>query len=474
MTGTDFICLTPFLIIALAPVIIMLTIAFKRHYEVIYGFSLTAYLIAFISVFFISRFVPHLITPLFIIDNFSLFIIGIITVSGIFLTVLSHDYLIQQLGEKEEYFIILFIASLGASVLAASNHIVSFFLGLETLSISLYILIAYKRQYNYSIEAGMKYLILASVSSAILLFGMALVYTGTGKMGFNEIAFAIITSGGTTPLILAGFGMILVGIGFKLALVPFHMWTPDVYQGAPAPVSAFVASVSKGAVMAVLIRFFYIANGFQLHALVIIISVIAIFSMFTGNFLALRQQNIKRLLAYSSIANLGYLLVPLLIGGKNGIQSAIFYLISYFIATIGAFGIVSLLSVCGQDAEDITNYKGLFWKKPWIAVVLTLIMLSLAGIPITAGFIAKFYIVIEGLRTNLWILVISLIINSIISLYYYLRVITTMFSESGDEKIPVVSLSGNIVLGLIAAGILWLGIQPGWLLNIINRISGLN
>ena len=473
MTLTDFFCLLPFLVIAGAPLIMMLTIAVKRNYEVIYGFTVIAFLCALLSVLVLLAFVPHVISPLFIFDRFGLFFLVMILVAGLLVAILSHDYLKQQLGQKEEYFIILFIATFGALILVVATHFVSFFLGIETLSVSLYVLIAYKRHSDYSIEAGVKYLILASVSSAFLLFGMALIYAGTGTMEFSGIALSISKSNAFSPIMLAGFGMTIVGIGFKLAVVPFHMWTPDVYQGAPAPITAFIATASKGAVMALLLRFFYSFNAFQYQAFVVIISIIAVLSMFVGNLLAIKQQNVKRILAYSSIANLGYLLVTVLTGGNSGIHAAIFYLIAYFVTTIGAFGVVSILSVCGDDADQIENYKGLFWRRPWVALVLTLAMLSLAGIPLTAGFMSKFYIVYAGIKSGLWLLVVSLIINSVISLYYYLRVVTTMFSATNQEVVPPVSFSGNFVLVVIALGILGLGILPGWLLNMISQFGGL-
>jgi NADH:ubiquinone oxidoreductase subunit 2 (chain N) len=265
----------------------------------------------------------------------------------------------------------------------------------------------------------------------------------------------------------------MVGIGFKLALVPFHMWTPDVYQGAPAPVTAFIATVSKGAVMAVLIRFFFNIRGFDNQYIFIVISGIAILSMFIGNLLAIRQQNIKRLLAYSSIANMGYLIIILLTGTDKGIQASIFYLISYFITTIGAFGVITLLSTCKHEAEKIEDYKGLFWKRPWIALVFTLSLLSLAGIPVTAGFVAKFYVIFEGMKAGLMVLVFSMIINSVIGLYYYLRVITAMFSPANETELPMLTLTGKIALSLITISILLLGVYPGWLINIIMKFIAL-
>jgi NADH-quinone oxidoreductase subunit N len=272
-----------------------------------------------------------------------------------------------------------------------------------------------------------------------------------------------------SPLVLSGFGMMMVGVGFKLALVPFHMWTPDVYQGAPAPVSAYIATVSKGAVMAILIRFFFILKGFSNQYLFVTISGIAILSMFVGNILAIRQKNIKRLLGYSSIANMGYLIIILLTGSNRGVQASIFYLISYFFTTIGAFGVISLLSTNEYEAEKIEDFKGLFWKRPWLAIVFTLSLLSLAGIPVTAGFIAKFYVILEGMKAGLIVLIISMIINSVIGLYYYLRIITMLFSTANETKLPELSFFGNITLAIIAISILLLGIYPGWLIDIIVR-----
>jgi NADH-quinone oxidoreductase subunit N len=471
MTGTDFYSLTPFLILAMAPIIIMIVISIYRNYEVVFGFSVLSFIAAIASIFYILPVIPHSIPPLFIIDKYSLFFLGIILFSALLVTFLSYDYLKQLDGIREEYYIILFTSTLGASLLAVANHFILFFIGIETLTLSLYILIAFEKSKSRSIEAGIKYLVLASVSSAFLLFGMGLVYVTFGTMQFTAIISAMSHLKQLPVLFIYGFGMMLVGIGFKLALVPFHMWTPDVYQGAPAPVSSYIATVSKGAVLAVFIRFFFNIKGFENQSIFIVISGIAILSMFVGNLLAIQQKNIKRLLAYSSIANMGYLIIILLTGSDKGIQSAIFYLITYFITTIGAFGVISLLSSKDFEAENIEDYKGLFWKKPWTAAVFTLCLLSLAGIPITAGFIAKFYLIYEGMKAGLMILIFSMIINSVIGLYYYLRVITTMFSTAGKAELSSVSILGKITLTIITLGILILGVYPGWLIDIIVKYA---
>lgn len=469
MTGTDFLCLTPIMIIAGAPIVIMLTVAFRRAFMVIFGFSLLAFILSFFSIYFLIPSIPHQVSSLLRFDGFTILLSAIIILASIVVTILSKSYILYQESEKEEFFIVLFIAALGSLILVAANNFVTLFLGLETLSISLYILIAYRRALSHSIEAGVKYLVLASVSSAFLLFGMGLIYTDTGSLEFSKIASILSTTNYSNPLFLAGFGMMMVGLGFKLALVPFHMWTPDIYQGAPVPVATFIATVSKGAVMAVFLRFFYAIKGFDNYDFIVIITVIALVSMLVGNLLAISQQNVKRILAYSSISNMGYLMVTLLVGGESGIPAAIFYILSYTVTTLGAFGVVALLSDREHDADMLEDYKGLFWKRPWMAFVFTLAMLSLAGIPLTAGFMAKFYIVFAGIDSNLWLLVGGLIINSVIGLYYYLRVVSTMFSTANDRKLPVISFTGQFVLGLIVIGIIGLGVFPEWIFQLISK-----
>ncbi|HAH25635.1 MAG TPA: NADH-quinone oxidoreductase subunit N [Prolixibacteraceae bacterium] len=468
MNGTDFLSLTPLMIVAAAPIIIMLTIAFRRAFMVIFWFSLVAFIASLLSFFFVIPSLPHQVSSLLIIDRFTALLSSIILLASIVVTLLSKEYLLYQESEKEEFFIILFIATLGSLILVAANNFITLFLGLETLSISLYIMIAYRRLLDHSIEAGVKYLVLASVSSAFLLFGMGLIYTDTGSLEFSKIAVLLSSTNYSDPLLLIGFGMMLVGLGFKLALVPFHTWTPDIYQGAPVPVATFIATVSKGAVMAVFLRFFYTIRGYDIYYFIEIITLIALVSMFVGNLLAIRQQNVKRILAYSSISNMGYLLVTLLVGGENGIPAAIFYIIAYIFTTLGAFGVIALLSTREHNAEMLEDYKGLFWKRPWIAFVFTLSMLSLAGIPLTAGFMSKFYIVFAGIDSKLWLLVVSLILNSVISIYYYLRVVSTMFSTPNEQKFPAITFTGQFVLGLIVIGIFGLGIFPQWIFQLIS------
>src|SRR5688572_24688382 len=308
MSRTDFLNVIPLFILTSSAILIMFSISVKRNHKLIYVITAVSLIADFIYLVMYNATVKWVIEPLFVFDGFGIFNMGLILLTSFAITMISYAYFEQREERKEEYYILLILATLGACALVISKHFVSLFLGLEILSVSLYSMIAYLRTRERSDEAGLKYLIMAAFSSAFILFGMALVYMVTGSMEFNGIAKVISGFEQLPVLLLMGFGMMIVGIGFKLSLVPFHMWAADVYEGAPAPVTAFIATVSKGGIMALLIRFFTLINGYQYESLMIIFTVIAIASMFVGNFLALRQRNIKRVLAYSSIAHIGYLL----------------------------------------------------------------------------------------------------------------------------------------------------------------------
>ena len=473
MNAQDFYVLIPLIIIALASIVIIITIAMKRYHAVVNVFSLLAFIAAFISLFYVADYMPRQVTPLLIIDNYALFYWGLIFAGAFFVVLLSYKYLNDRDINREEYYILIFNAVLGSVIIAASNHFISFFLGLELLSVSLYVLIAYPRFNDKPIEAGIKYLILAAASSAFLLYGMALVYADTGSMFFPDIVKALVSGTMISPFPIFGFALMIVGIGFKLAIVPFHLWTPDVYEGAPAPVTAFIATISKGGVFAFLLRLFYQLNLYSYYPLVAIFTVIAVASMFTGNLLALKQTNVKRILAYSSIAHLGYLLVAFLAAGTMGINAATFYLVAYFITTLGAFGVVTIMSGKDDEAEDIEDYKGLYHNRPVTAAIFTAMLFSLAGIPLTAGFIGKYYVLLSGVNTALWVLVISLVINSVIGLYYYLRIIAAMYSRPDtDVSNPAAgfTLSTGFALGILTLLLLWFGLAPAGILNLIKSL----
>ncbi len=471
MNIADLTVLSPFIILAATAVVVMLAIAFYRDHKLTVILTLSGLVLSAASLPSIVCLVPRLVTPLLILDQYALFYIGLIIAAGFSISALAYSYLELHGGHKEEFYLLLIIATLGCSVLAAANHFASFFLGIELLSVSLYALAAYLRHSDRGIEAGVKYLILAAVSSAFILFGMALVYAETGSMAFGSIA--AFAAGAHGLIFLSGLVMILVGLGFKLAVVPFHLWTPDVYEGAPAPVTAFIATASKGAVFSLALRYFSLIDIHAHPSLFAIFTIIAVASMFFGNLLALFQANVKRILAYSSISHLGYLLVTILASGPMAATAAAFYLTAYFITTLGAFGIVTLLSEQDRDADRMADYQGLAWRRPWLAGVFTVMLFSLAGLPLTAGFVGKFYIIAAGAGSALWFAIVIMIINSVIGLFYYLRIVIAMFSASEKEStIPARhSRSGNAVLATLAILLIWLGVYPGPMIEIIRAVT---
>jgi NADH-quinone oxidoreductase subunit N len=463
MNIVDLAALSPYLALSVTAVITMVVLAFYRNHKTTAILTLMGLAISALCISGISSLHPRNVTPLLSIDQYGLFFLGLLVLSGFAIAVMSYSYLEKHEGHREEFYILLMLALLGCSVLTAATHFASFFLGIELLSVSLYALAGYFRHSDRSVEAGVKYLILAAVSSAFILFGMALVYAETGSMAFAEITSAAAGAQVRHLPFLSGVAMIVVGLGFKLAVVPFHLWTPDVYEGAPAPVTAFIATISKGAVFSLLMRYFDYVGIQAFGVLGLIVTVIAIASMFVGNLLALLQTNIKRILAYSSISHLGYLLVAVLAGGPMGHIAAAFYLSAYFITTLGAFGVVTTLSGAERDADQMDDYRGLVRRRPLLAGIFIAMLFSLAGIPLTAGFIAKFYIVAAGIGSALWLVMIVLAINSVIGLYYYLRIIVVMFAPVGSEidKGPEISRSDSIVLASLAICLIWLGIYPG-------------
>jgi NADH-quinone oxidoreductase subunit N len=472
MTPLQFYALLPFILLATASIVVILLIAFRQSHTVI---QITGFLMMCTVIFamwYVRDTLPVEVAPLLVVDGFAALFTGLIIFSVLVIGLLSFIYFEDREENPKEYYILFFLSTLGAAILTISRHFISFFIGLELLTVSLYALIAYLRNRNNAIEAGMKYLVLAALSSAFLLFGMALIYMETGSMEFTAIAKKLTAS---SALFNTGLGLMVVAIGFKLALVPFHLWAADVYQGAPSPVTALIATVSKIGVFAVLLRF---GQGIQLQTYpmaLYIIAAIAILSMIAGNILALQQQNIKRLLAYSSIAHFGYLLVAFLPGNATGVEAAVFYLLAYSITILAAFGIITLLSTRQKDAENLEVYRGLFWRSPLMAAVLTIAMLSLAGIPLTAGFIGKFMVLTSGVQEKLWLPVFVLVLTSVFGLYYYLRIISMLFAEAPaagpKEKVlhPFFYTATYTALIALALLLFWMGVFPGTVIQGIKE-----
>jgi len=477
----DFISLSPILTLGAFSLVTMLAIAFQRHHARIATFALLSCLFTLATVPWAATAAPRTVTTLLVVDRHALLYMGLILTATMVIIALSYRYLMVQFREEEgveEYYLLLLLATFGGLVLTTAAHFVSFFLGFELLGLSLCSLIGYLRTRRHPLEAAVKYLLLSITASALLLFGLALLYFESGAMTFQGVGAILKQAHSVSALWLGGLVLVLIGIALKLGLAPFHMWVPDVYQGAPTPITTYIATVSKAALVALLLRFATEVGVLELPAVAHLFSLLAVVSMVTGNVLALLQENVKRLLAYSSIAHFGYVLVALLAGGPPAAEAVTFYVIVYCAMSLGAFGVVTVYSSEAGDKNRVEDYQGLFWTRPWLAAMLALSLLSLAGIPVTAGFIGKFYAIAAGVDAGLWWLVLALIANSVVSLYYYLRLIVTLFSEVPE---PAAAAQGQVEpsvqragwttafsLGFVASLILMLGVYPGPLIELIR------
>lgn len=474
VTGAELTALLPVLGIAGTSVVLMLAVAVRRDRRWSLAITVAGLALSFGLVLRARPVVPCAVTPLLVVDGHALFFVALIVAAAAAVALLAGGYLERRGCEAGEFFLLLLLSTLGSAVLAVSNHFASLFLGLELLSVSLYAMIAYLRHSERSLEAGVKYLILAAVSSAFLLFGMALVYAQTGSLALGALARLSTSTHEAALMSLAGVALLMVGVGFKLALVPFHMWTADVYQGAPAPVTAYIATVSKAAVVAVLLRFLAL-TGTPPPQLAALLALLAGATMLVGNLLALRQDNVKRLLAYSSVAHLGYLMVAVVAGGARGAEAAAFYLAAYLPTTLAAFGVITVLSSGDRDRDRLDDYLGLGRRRPALAGLLTTTLLSLAGIPLTAGFIGKFLVVGAGVGAGRWALALLLVLGSVISIYYYLRVVVAMYmrtAEDGAPELPAVPPVAGATLAALLLAILWLGVWPGPFLTVVRASVG--
>ena len=480
MSDANLLALSPYIALATTAVVVMLVSAFWRSHPLSAGLTAAGLAAAFACVLLVARSGDRRATSLLRLDDFSLYFTGLLVVVTLAVLAVSYGYLQRTERRVGDFYVLLTLAALGGVVLAASAHFASFFLGLEVLTVSLYGLIAYPRGRPQAIEAAFKYLVLAGTTSAFLLFGMALVYAVSGTMLFSGLATSARgLAGWESGSYQVGLVLIFAGVGFKLALVPFHLWTPDVYQGGPAPVTAFLATVSKAAVFVALLQFLAPLDP-RSGVLFVVFTIVCYASMLAGNLLALLQKNIKRLLAYSSIAQLGYLIVALIASGATGRVAVAFYLSVYALALVAAFGVVAVLSRGYGEPESISQYRGLGHRRPVLALVLTVSMLSLAGMPLTAGFIGKFFIFRAGAGASLWGLLIVLALTSAMSLYYYLRVVITMYrvapapfaarlaasTEAGRRD----RLAGGAVV-LLSVLTVALGVYPAPLLRLIEHAT---
>jgi NADH-quinone oxidoreductase subunit N len=402
-------------------------------------------------------------------DDFALFFNGIFVITTALVLLLSVGYVRRQSIEAGEYYILLLFAALGMMLMASALDLLVVFLGLELMSLSLYVLAGFFRARATGNESSMKYFLLGAFSSGFFLYGIALLYGATGTTNLARLGAALGASGTTRdPMVLAGLALLLVGFGFKTSAVPFHQWAPDVYEGAPTAVTALIATGSKAAAFAALLRVLLTAVRQVPLDWVMLLWVMSAVTMTVGNVVALAQQNFKRMLAYSSIAHVGYMLVGVVAGGALGNGSVLFYMLAYTFTTAGAFGVIVLLERAGQEAVKIDDFGGLAARHPLLALTLSIFLLSLIGIPPTAGFVGKFYLFGAAVKSGyVWLAVIG-VLNSAVAAYYYLRLIVYMYMREpeGAPTVLAPSLSGALALMVALWGVVQLGVAPGPLFDL--------
>jgi NADH-quinone oxidoreductase subunit N len=466
--ANQLLALAPILIVTATAVLVMLAVSVRRHHFFNATLSVAGLNVALAVTFwfwFTNHFPEPLeITSLLILDRYALFGTTAVLVATLGCATLCHAYLEGLTENREEMYLLLLIGVIGGMVLSGARHMGSFFIGLELMSVPLYGMIGYLVKDRRSLEASLKYLVLSAGGSVFLLFGMALIYAHTGSLAFTSLA-----GQATAPLVATGVAMILIAVAFKLSLVPFHLWTPDVYHGAPAPVGAFLATVSKIAVVLVLRRWWVAAELGNEPLFTTVLAVLAGASIIGGNLLALQQNNIKRLLGYSSIAHFGFLLAALIAGNELSAEAVMLYLVTYNAATMGAFGVATLLSspYRGDDAQTLGDLRGLFWQRPILAAVMTVSVLSLAGVPLTAGFIAKFFVIASSMRAELWWLVGALVLGSAIGIFYYLFLAAPTRRRLDAER-DWGQHSGGFMTLALALFTLAVGVYPQPLLDLLR------
>ncbi|MEE9239235.1 MAG: NADH-quinone oxidoreductase subunit N [Thermodesulfobacteriota bacterium] len=406
------------------------------------------------------------------LDQFAAYF-NIIFLLGAFLSVIiSRDYLSNTNKYSNEFFALILFSTSGMMILSSAKEFMSLFLGFEIMSISVYILSAFNRKSARSTEAGIKYLILGGFSSAILLYGIALLYGASGSVYLDEIVSKFDP---TNPLFLAGSALVLVGFIFKIGAFPLHQWVPDVYEGAPMPVTAFMSVGVKAAAFAILLRVIF--EGFSEIQISImpVLWIVAVFTMVVGNIAAIAQKSIKRMLAYSSIAHAGYALVGVVAaygGDKLAVSSVIYYLFAYMFMNLGAFGVLAYLSRDGKECETFDDISGLWRKRPYLALALGVFMFSLAGIPPTLGFFAKYRLFLSAVQADFYWLAVIGILSSVVSAYYYLRVLVYAYMKEETTTFPSYKFASSVVLIVLCIGTLVLGVFPFGSWNLALEAAG--
>lgn len=466
MTVSDIHTLMPLLIICCGSVAVLLSGALVPGR---YGTALAILVSLAAGLWAVVSHQSEVPTMGIALSPFARFLIPLFSGTAVCTLLLSHDFNERKGLGGEEYPATVLFALFGMTVIVCAVNLLTLVLGLEALSFSFYILVAYDRDCEISSEAGLKYLLLGSVAAAFMAFGIALIYAGSGTLEIGP-ALSGTAEGGVQNLVTAGWGFLLLGLAFKVSLVPMHLWTPDVYQGGPTPVVAFLATASKGAALAAFLILLRGVNG--LDFLHVPLQSLCLLSMAVGNLAALRQKNLKRMLAYSSVAQMGYVTLALLTGSDDGFSAVLLYIIVYSAMNLAAFGAIASLTGSSRQMEEVADYRGIGYRHPFQGGVLAIAMLALAGIPPTAGFVGKFFIFFAAIRGNEIPLAIFGMLTAAVSVFYYLRVVVNLYMRPEEAQTDSHSASPPESMVLVAAtlAILIIGVWPQPLLNIIDNV----
>ena len=468
----DLIALAPVLVLSVfAMLVLVLDLWGGRNKSLLVFTSLVGLLMTAISAFAKHPIPAYSFNDSYIVDHMSLFFICIFTISSALAILLSVEYNEREGIRAGEYYALILFCTVGMILLASSTDMIMIFLGIEIVSICLYVLAGIRRNDHRSNEAALKYFLLGAFATGFLLYGMTLVYGSTGSTNLFKIAeFVQNPSAQSSPLLLMGLVLLIIGFGFKVASAPFHMWAPDVYQGAPTPVTAFMAVGPKAAAFAAFFRVFAEAFPEMSPSWEMLLSIIAVLSMFVGNLGAIMQTNIKRMLAFSSISHAGYILMAVIAKSSLGSSSMLFYMLTYAFMTFGIFGIIIILGRKGEENLEIQNYSGLAYKHPLIALSMTIFLLSLGGLPPFAGFVAKFYLFSAAVQEGLLTLVIIAVLNSAISFYYYLKIVVFMYMKEPEAEFNISLTPMTLFVVLIGViGTIQLGIFPNAIITLASH-----
>ncbi len=468
----DLIALAPVLVLSVfAMLVLVLDLWGGRNKSLLVFTSLVGLLMTAISAFAKHPIPAYSFNDSYIVDHMSLFFICIFTISSALAILLSVEYNEREGIRAGEYYALILFCTVGMILLASSTDMIMIFLGIEIVSICLYVLAGIRRNDHRSNEAALKYFLLGAFATGFLLYGMTLVYGSTGSTNLFKIAeFVQNPSAQSSPLLLMGLVLLVIGFGFKVASAPFHMWAPDVYQGAPTPVTAFMAVGPKAAAFAAFFRVFAEAFPEMSSSWEILLSIIAVLSMIVGNLGAIMQTNIKRMLAFSSVSHAGYILMAVIAKSSLGSSSMLFYMLTYAFMTFGVFGIIIILGRKGEENLEIQNYSGLAYKHPVIALSMTIFLLSLGGLPPFAGFVAKFYLFSAAIQEGLLTLVIIAVLNSAISFYYYLKIVVFMYMKEPEAEFNISLTPMTLFVVLIGViGTIQLGIFPNAIITLASH-----